>query len=551
MRSKIQISSIVAFTQLMTLAPAVHADSALEPAVSFIAGLLNVGVFPESDAYTTDDDIVIVADDGVELAANVFVPTGVAGAKPAVIFVNSWALNEYEYLAEAARFAEEGYVVLSYSTRGFGQSGGLINTAGPQDMADFSRVVDYLLANFEVDPSRIGTAGISYGAGISLLGAAHDSRIKAAAAMSTWGSLSDALYGEETPRLVWGELLNLSGDLLGNPDPEILETWEDVLAGENLAEVYAWTDIRSPINYVGDLNSNGTAVYIAQNWGDNLFQVNSVLDMFAALSGPKHIDLQAGTHAGPELFGMIGGGDTHVLNNLHRWFAEHVKGVPGAMEGQLPVHMKVKFTSGYQEYSAYPVPEAVEHTWYLKPRTLLTMGGLSSSPYTGWDADNSINSLFDTAATTAIPLASQLFEQLNVPVTADVSDANNSFGIVYVSGFLGEDLNIRGKPELSVTIEPKDEDVQLVAYLYDMNLLGEGTLITHTPVTLHDVEVNTPIQVNLDITATAYDVPAGHRIALVLDTKDLLYAAPEDSLFAVDVEYSASQQNTLTLPAID
>ena len=84
------------------------ADSPLFPAISLIAGFLNQGIFPESDLYTTDDDIIINATDGVELAANVFVPTTGSGPYPAVIFINSWAANEYQYLTEAARFAETG-----------------------------------------------------------------------------------------------------------------------------------------------------------------------------------------------------------------------------------------------------------------------------------------------------------------------------------------------------------------------------------------------------------------------------------------------------------
>lgn len=143
------------------------------PILSFAAGLLNQGVFPQSDLYTTDDEITIFADDGVNLEANIFVPTNLEGLAPAVIFINSWGLNEYEYLAQAADLAENGYIVLSYTTRGFGESGGLIGTAGPLDMSDYSTVIDYLLENYPVNPDAIGTAGISYGSGISLIGAAR------------------------------------------------------------------------------------------------------------------------------------------------------------------------------------------------------------------------------------------------------------------------------------------------------------------------------------------------------------------------------------------
>ncbi|WP_286718033.1 alpha/beta fold hydrolase [Thalassolituus sp. UBA2009] len=535
---------------LLPITPA-HAESALTPALTLVAGLLNKGVFPQSDAYTSDDDIVISADDGVELAANIFVPTQVPGLKPAVIFINSWALNEYEYLTEAARFAEEGFIVLSYSTRGFGTSGGLIDTAGPLDMADLSRVIDYLIANYEVDPQRIGAAGISYGSGISLLGAAHDSRIRAVAALSTWGSLSEALYGNETPRLVWGELLTLSSGLLGRPDPIIKATWDDVLARRNIDAIYDWTDVRSPLNYVDQINSNGTAVYISQNWGDNLFQVNSVLDLFSQLNGAKHIDLQAGTHAGPEIVGMIGGGNTHVLNNMHRWFAQYLQGKDNAMEDQQPVNMKVKFSSGYEQHSEYPLNNTRTVQWYLQPRTAFKSGQLSDSPYQGWfAADNRINSLFDTLATTQIPLLSQMFEQANLRVTAPIGLIDRSFGITFIGERLSAPLKIRGKAEMSLMIQPKHEKAQLVAYLYDMDALGIGTLITHAPMTLHEAEAGKKIRVDFALTATAYDVPAGHKLVLAIDTEDLLYAQPTLYPYSLDFEFSRQQQSVMKVPVL-
>jgi hypothetical protein len=60
----------------------------------------------------------------------------------------------------------------------------------------------------------------------------------------------------------------------------------------------------------------------------------------------------------------------------------------------------------------------------------------------------------------------------------------------------------------------------VVAYLYDVDALGTGKLVTHAPVTWKDggARLEVPLQ------ATSYDVPAGHRLALVVDTVDALYA---------------------------
>ena len=58
-----------------------------------------------------------------------------------------------------------------------------------------------------------------------------------------------------------------------------------------------------------------------------------------------------------------------------------------------------------------------------------------------------------------------------------------------------------------------------MAYLYDADALGTGRLITQAPFTWL-----TPTSVvDLRLPAIAYDVPAGHHLALVVDTKDPLY----------------------------
>jgi hypothetical protein len=60
---------------------------------------------------------------------------------PAVVMTNSWAIaTDLEYLAVQSQWAREGYVVLSYEARGWLGSGGMIGTAGPDDIKDASAV---------------------------------------------------------------------------------------------------------------------------------------------------------------------------------------------------------------------------------------------------------------------------------------------------------------------------------------------------------------------------------------------------------------------------
>ncbi len=53
--------------------------------------------------------------------------------------------------AEARRIAARGYVVLTWTARGFGRSGGLIHLDSPDyEVADASRLVDMLATRPEV-----------------------------------------------------------------------------------------------------------------------------------------------------------------------------------------------------------------------------------------------------------------------------------------------------------------------------------------------------------------------------------------------------------------
>ncbi len=96
-------------------------------------------------------------------------------------------------LCRRRSFASKGYIVLSYSARGFGMSEGLINVVGDKGMEDLAAVIDYLENNTPVDISKIGMAGISYGGGISLLGLSRESRVKTAVSMSGWSDLGRSL----------------------------------------------------------------------------------------------------------------------------------------------------------------------------------------------------------------------------------------------------------------------------------------------------------------------------------------------------------------------
>lgn len=100
---------------------------------------------------------------GITLKGNVFTPAGAQSGRtyPLIVLPTSWGLPQIEYIAQAKQLADSGYVVVSYTSRGFWLSGGRIEVAGPPDIADVSAVIDWALAHTPADAQHIGLGGVS------------------------------------------------------------------------------------------------------------------------------------------------------------------------------------------------------------------------------------------------------------------------------------------------------------------------------------------------------------------------------------------------------
>ena len=117
-----------------------------------------------------------------------------------MVLAHGFGGSKESVAGDARDLADRGYVVLTYSARGFGRSTGQIGLDDPRyEVADLSTLIDVLAQRDDVlldgpgDP-RVGVAGASYGGALSLLGAAYDDRIDAIAPQITWNSLTAALF---------------------------------------------------------------------------------------------------------------------------------------------------------------------------------------------------------------------------------------------------------------------------------------------------------------------------------------------------------------------
>ncbi|MYT22470.1 acyl esterase [Streptomyces sp. SID7760] len=446
---------------------------------------------------------------GITLKGNVFTPAGVQPGRtyPLVVLPTSWGMPQIEYVAQAEKLADDGYVVVSYTSRGFWLSGGEIEVAGPPDTADVSAVIDWALANTPADAQHIGLGGVSYGAGISLLASAHDPRIKAVVALSGWADIIESIYSGRTQHVQAAALLGGAGYLTGRPGPELRQILGDFLGSrlDREPQMIEWGRKRSAAERVDEINANGAAIMLGNAWGDSIFPPNQYAAFYEKLTGPKRLELRPGDHATAEGTGLLGlPNDTWT--NAHRWFDRYLKGERNGVDTEAPVQIKSRSDEGYEGYADWKS---------------VGSGGTERLPLT--DAEHLFTGVDSGADGGVIFLSSILDQFAKAPPAASIPLLPRAFAAVWQSPRQEARRRIRGTVELHTTVTPTAPDGTFIAHLYDVGPLGIGKLVTSAPYTFHGKPRGQAFGVDLELFSTAYDVPGGHRLALVIDTVDPLY----------------------------
>ena len=177
----------------------------LTVAVLAAALLALVGAAPAAAATgprTVEEKVEVPAGAGlpgtITLDTTLYLPP--ATPAPAVLVAHGFGGTKASVDADARALVDRGFVVLTWTARGFGASGGQIALDSPDfEVADARALVDRLAARPEVvqdgpgDP-RVGVTGGSYGGALALLLAGYDRRIDAVAPVITWNDLGQALF---------------------------------------------------------------------------------------------------------------------------------------------------------------------------------------------------------------------------------------------------------------------------------------------------------------------------------------------------------------------
>jgi pimeloyl-ACP methyl ester carboxylesterase len=276
--------------------------------------LLVVGEAPASTL--TKQDVLIPMDDGVSIAATLYVPSGgqPSGGWPAIAFLHGLSGNRLQMnaLVEGYGFVDQGFAILTFDARGHGESGGLVGIDGPREVADVRAVHAWLADRPDIADARIGAWGISYGGGAIFNSLVAGVPWAAVVTVETWTDLFSALMPQGLVKS--GLVAGLAGSIPPEKrDPSLAGIQAAAFAG-NAAAVRPWAAERSSLSKLGSVT---TPVFMAQGRRDFLFGIEQATQALQRLRGPKLLYLGLHGHA-PSTFPASDTGA--LMAQVRAWF---------------------------------------------------------------------------------------------------------------------------------------------------------------------------------------------------------------------------------------
>ena len=191
---------------------------------------------PGTHAFTTKDAVVQVVDGPANdhqasIDTRLYVPANATAAtpQPAILMTHGFGLSKLagEVVASATFLARHGYVVLTYTAQGFGESSGCVTLQSrTYDVKDAQQLITKVLdplpvVKHDANGSVVGMVGGSYGGGIQLNLAETDKRIHAISPSRTWNTLQYSLNPNN--RVVPGDPTGFTHQL--NPQGVFKQQW--------------------------------------------------------------------------------------------------------------------------------------------------------------------------------------------------------------------------------------------------------------------------------------------------------------------------------------
>ena len=495
-----------------------------------------------------------------QTAPGVFIDTSIYLPKktpaPAILLAHGFGGSKDSVVTEAQAFQKRGYVVMTWTARGFGKSTGQISMNSlSAEITDVQQLITTLGKRKDVLQDRtgdpvVGIAGGSYGGAAALLTASQDKRIDAVVADITWNDLSQALFPQSSSDLagagpfkkIWTgtffALATLQSAYLGECGA-LTNEWcsaykSAVMNGQPSAAERKLLRSVSPVSFLSSIKA---PTLLSQGQADSLFPLNESSQTAAVLK-KNGVPLSMIWHAA----GHDGGADEkkYLQEQYSRWFDKHLL----KQEIDFPLFQFTKTNGSISLQDSTAIPKSFTATRLpfeaeMKKLPLLAQPAAMSYPVGGIPSAISslpgIGSAGSLAATVASSFAG--FSPAFVPGQSGFLD----------SAVLQEPISVTGSSRIKVRVTSTTGDATLFFSLVTKSPSGaisqpNGIVapirLTNIPAEGRDITVTLP--------AVILDAAIGDTVAIGISSTDQGYELPKSPAF-----YSVTALSPLEYPVIN
>jgi uncharacterized protein len=303
-----------------------------------------------------------------------------------------------------------------------------------------------------------------------------------------------------------------------------------------------WTEAAAAYPYLKQINGSGTAIYLSTGWYD--ICTRDMFLWYANLNVPKRLLVRPLDHSQIDTDQF----DLDYAAEMHRWFDYWLKGIDNGIMKEAPIHY---FVMGHEKKSAWSNTNA----WPLKNQEMtrfyfgeeetggthsINNGKLNSSPPTVPEASDAYTLNYST---TTGP--NPRWTAVNWPHDYPNMRSNDAKALTYTSPPLGKAVQIVGHPIVRVWLSGDAPDLDMFAYLEEVDANGDSTYITegnlrashrtlspapfnnlglpwsnHFQSEIKPIPAGEPVELVFDLLPTAYQFAIGKRIRLTIAFAD-------------------------------
>lgn len=487
------------------------------------------------------------------------------------------ALFKAEWLAEMVKY---GYVVVVVDRPGTGASFGKLDLSPEAGARETNEILNWIADQAWCD-GNIGMFGDSIQAQIQFQAASTGNpHLKAILPATTWmDNYSSVVYPggiQDKAFLKFYNIANTTFDLLStsidqDPNGELLAQAREERQGNALADLAKempevmfrddttsegekyWEESQSLFPIIGQINRSGIPVYLIDGWFDIYARDDFVI--YANLTVPKRLLVRPTDHSDIEGKGT----DVDYGAEAHRWFDYWLKGIDNGIMDEPPIHYSIMRGDGTTTTHAasgsageWPLEnQALNRYYFLADNLSKHQGELVFSLPTGASAQSA-------AYTVDYSTTSGEKPRWSSPATAHRYPnmrTNDAKALTFTTPVLTQVVQVTGHPVLHFWISTEALDLDLFAYLEEVDQQGNSTYITEGCLRASNRALEQAPYAYLGLPFhTFYEsdqrqIPAGEPVELVFDLLPTAYQFMPGKQIRIAITFADA--GNFTTPVLD